>query len=214
MRDLGLGRDWDDKSFARTYLTFMESYDIGRFAYLALLLIAVGGWAIAEARGNWGKAFRQLLVWGFIGLGLVAAYGLWGDIRDDIAPRQALVDDGVIEVPLGLDGHYHLTLQLNGQPVDFVIDTGASDVVLTRQDAEAIGLNWSTLAFTGQAQTANGAVSIARANVEEIRLGDIVDRGFRVSINGADMDKSLLGMSYLRRFERIEIADNTLVLTR
>ena len=193
---------------------FMESYDIGRFAYLALLLIAVGGWAIAEARGNWGRTFRQLMVWGFIGIGLVAGYGLWGDIRDDIAPRQTMIDSGVIEVPLGTDGHYHLTLTLNGEPVDFVVDTGASDVVLTRTDAERIGLDWDNLAFTGRAQTANGAVSIARANVEEIKLGDIIDRGFRVSVNGSEMEKSLLGMTYLRRFERIEIAGNRLILTR
>ena len=188
--------------------------DIGQLAYLVLLLIAVGGWFIAENRGNLGKSARQAAAWGLIFLGVIAAFGLWSDIRDDVLPRQSSIGEGRIEVPRAPDGHYYLVLELNGVPVQFVVDTGASDIVLTRADAERIGIDTSKLAFGGRASTANGTVSTAYVKVGDMRLGDIVDRDVRVSINGGEMDGSLLGMSYLRRFDRMEIADNKLVLSR
>ena len=192
----------------------MDSMDIGQLAYLVLLLIAVGGWFIAENRGNLGKSARQAAAWGLIFLGVIAAFGLWSDIRDDVLPRQSSIGEGRIEVPRAPDGHYYLVLELNGVPVQFVVDTGASDIVLTRADAERIGIDTSKLAFGGRASTANGTVSTAYVKVGDMRLGDIVDRDVRVSINGGEMDGSLLGMSYLRRFDRMEIADNKLVLSR
>ena len=188
--------------------------NLGQLAYLILLLIAVGGWFIAEARGNLGKSTRQFLVWGLIFIGLIAGFGLWGDIRDDIAPRQSLTSSGVIEVPLGVDGHYYLDLELHGTRVEFVVDTGATDIVLTRQDAERLGFDFDALNFGGTAQTANGTVQIASARVDTIQLGDIVDRNFRVSVNGGEMDVSLLGMAYLDKFSSISIRDRRLILER
>jgi aspartyl protease family protein len=147
-------------------------------------------------------------------LGVVAGYGLWGDVRDDIMPRQAVIGSGVIEVPLANDGHYHLVLELNGIPVDFLVDTGASEVVLTKEDAARIGLDPDSLSFHESAMTANGVVRSAPATVRTVTLGDIRDEGLRIAVNGGDMDGSLLGMSYLDRFDRIEISDGKLVLTR
>ncbi len=192
----------------------MSGDTIGQLAYLVLLLLAVGGWFVAEQRGNLGKTARQATAWGLIFLGVIAAVGLWGDIRSSVMPRQQMIGTGRIEVPRGVDGHYYLVAQLNGKPVRFIVDTGASDVVLTLDDAQRVGIDTGALAFSGSATTANGVVRTAYARVGEFRLGDIVDRDIMVSINGGEMDGSLLGMSYLRRFSRIEIADSKLVLTR
>jgi len=98
--------------------------------------------------------------------------------------------------------------------VEFVVDTGATDVVLTREDAQRAGIDLASLAYTGRAMTANGMVRTASARVDEISLGDTRDTGLRVSINEGEMPQSLLGMTYLRRFSRIEIANDTLILTR
>lgn len=192
----------------------MDGYDFGRLTYLVLLGVAVTIWFIAEHRQSLGKSLRMAIAWGMIFLGVIAAVGLWGDIRDDVAPRQSVAAEGVIEVPRSFDGHYHLTLRMNGTPVDFIVDTGATDVVLSRQDATRIGIDPESLAFTGRALTANGTVSTARTRVEEVALGPIVDRNLPVSVNGGEMDGSLLGMSYLQRFERLEISDGVLVLER
>ena len=192
----------------------MDGDNIGRLAYLFLLGLAVGGWFIAENRANLGRTARQAAVWGLIFVGTVAAVGLWSDIRQDVLPRQSVVGDSSIEVPRAFDGHYYLVLHLNGVPVEFIVDTGATDVVLTLNDARRIGIGPDTLVFSGSATTANGTVRTAFARIDDVRLGDIRDRSLRVAVNGGEMTGSLLGMSYLRRFEKIEISGDRLILTR
>lgn len=190
----------------------MDSVELPRLIYLVLLGTALAGWFIAENRQNLGKTARMGIAWGLIFLGVIAAYGLWGDIRNDVIPRQAVVEGGAIEVPRSVDGHFRLTLRLNGEPVDFLVDTGASDIVLSLGDAENIGLDPANLAFLGTARTANGSVKTAFATVDEIALGPVAFNRVRVAINGGEMEGSLLGMSFLSRFQRLEIIDNTLRL--
>jgi aspartyl protease family protein len=192
----------------------MTADDTGRFVYLLILGIAIVGWFLAENRASLGKTARLAAAWGLIFLGVIAAFGLWSDIRDDVLPRQSVISQNVVEVPRGSDGHYHLTLFLNDKPVDFIVDTGASDVVLSLEDARRIGLDPDNLIFAGTANTANGTVSTASARIDNLRLGDIRDKGVRISVNGGEMDGSLLGMSYLQRFSRIEIVRDKLILTR
>lgn len=191
----------------------MDNADLPRLIYLVLLGAAIAGWFIAENRQNLGKTARMGFAWGLIFLGVVAAYGLWEDVRRDIAPRQAVLEDGsAIEVPRGVDGHFHLTLEMNGQPVQFLVDTGATDIVLSLGDAERIGLDPANLAFLGTARTANGTVKTAFATVDEVALGPVAFNRVRVAVNGGEMRGSLLGMSFLSRFDRLEITDNRLRL--
>ena len=191
----------------------MDSDDLSRLIYLVLLGTAVVGWFIAENRNNLGKTARTALVWGMIFVGLIAGYGLWEDVRQDILPQQSvLTDEGVIEVPRQTDGHFHLTLQMNGEPIRFLVDTGATDIVLSLGDAEKAGLDPDNLPFTGTARTANGVVPTAFTRVDEIALGPVVFEGVRVAVNGGEMRGSLLGMSFLSRFDRLEIEGNTLRL--
>lgn len=191
----------------------MDSDNIASLLYLVLLGAAIAGWLIAENRANLGQTARMALVWGLIFLGVVAGYGLWSDVRDDILPRQSVeVDTGIISVPRGPDGHFHLRLALNDTPVDFLVDTGASDIVLTMDDARRIGLDTDNLAFIGIAMTANGTVRTAYTNVVELALGPVVFNDVTVAVNEGEMSGSLLGMAYLNRFSRLEIADNTLRL--
>lgn len=190
----------------------MESDDIGRLAYLVLLGLAVGGWFLAENRANLGRTARQAAVWGLIFVGAIAAVGLWSDIRNDVLPRQSVVSPGVIDVPRHFDGHFYLVLHLNGVPVNFVVDTGASSVVLSQQDARRVGLDPADLIYSGSANTANGVVKTAPARIEDVRLGNAEQGPLSVSVNGGQMDGSLLGMTYLRRFESIEIKGDHLLL--
>ena len=179
-----------------------------------LLAVAVGGYFIAHNRGNWNRLAQQAMVWGLIFLGVVAGYGLWHDVSRDLVPQQAVLGSGQIEVPRRFDGHFYVTAQVNGKPVEFVVDTGATDVVLTRDDARRVGIDLAALAYTGTATTANGVVRTAPAKIDEIALGQLADRNLRVLVNEGQMDRSLLGMTYLRRFSKIEIAGDRLILTR
>lgn len=192
----------------------MDSQDIPRLMYLVALLCAVGGYFLWGQRRNLGQMSRYLAVWGFIFLGALVAVGLWKDISSSIAPRQSVMQTGAIEVPRASDGHFYLTLEVNGVPIRFVVDTGASAIVLSQDDAIRAGIDTGDLIFSGRANTANGRVETAPTRLDTLSLSGILDENVRVIVNAGDMQGSLLGMSYLNRFSRLQIADGTLILER
>ena len=191
----------------------MDSETTGRLLYLMLLLAAVGGWVIVEYRKRMGQALRTAAAWGLIFVGVMAGYGLWNDMRSQIAPRQMVAETGAIEVPRAADGHYYLTLVVNGTPVQFLADTGATNMVLSARDARRIGLDPNGLVYVGRAQTANGTVATARVALGAVELGPFRDEDFPAWVNRGDMDASLLGMDYLSLY-RVEIAGDRMVLHR
>jgi aspartyl protease family protein len=193
----------------------MTAEDMARLAYLTLILIAVAGWLAADLRHRLGPTLKNLLLWSFIFLGVIGSYGLYEDFRMQIAPRQMVVDGGArVEIPRAFDGHYYVTLVANGIPVEFVVDTGATDIVLTRADADRLGIDPGRLVYTGRAGTANGEVNTAPARLQTLGLGAVIDRNVPVVVNAGKMDQSLLGMRYLQRFRRLEIANGKMVLER
>ena len=131
------------------------------------------------------------------------------------APLKARILEGNrIEVPVGNDGHYQLTAQVNGVAVRFVIDTGASSIALGPRDAERAGIDLENLAYIGQAQTANGTVDTAPVRLDSVAIGDISDQGVPAMVLRSDLDQSLMGMSYLSRFARVSIEQGRLILER
>jgi aspartyl protease family protein len=193
----------------------MTESDIGRLIYLVLLGSVLVVYLILANRNTLGAMARGAVLWGLIFLGVVAGYGLWQGVRDDVIPRQSVsVGEGAIAVPRSRDGHYYLTLNLNGTDVRFIVDTGATDVVLTQADAARIGIDPDSLRFTGIARTANGTVRTAPVRLDVVRLEGFTDRGIGAFVNEGALDTSLLGMGYLERFDRIEIQRDRLILTR
>ncbi|WP_136682674.1 retropepsin-like aspartic protease family protein [Falsirhodobacter xinxiangensis] len=191
----------------------MESFDIGRLGYLALLLVAVGGWIIVEYRGRLGVALRTGMAWGLIFLGVAAGYGLWQDMGLSIAPRQAVLQSGEVSIPRSPDGHYYVTLEVEGTPITFLADTGATSVVLSQADAQRLGIDTGTLNYLGTAYTANGPVKTARVQLRDVTLGPLTDPVLEAFVNDGEMDGSLLGMSYLGQF-RVEIGGDKMILKR
>lgn len=191
----------------------MSTDQILQLTYLLLLAAAIGGSAIVAGRNAMGKMAQQAAIWALIFLGVIGAYGLWGDISQTVSPRQSLSETGVITVPRGPGGHYFVDISVNGTPIRFLVDTGASQVVLSDRDARRIGIDPATLTYSGTASTANGLVPTAPVTLAEMTLGAVRLGPVRAVVNGGDMDESLLGMSYLGLYDRIEITNNTLVLT-
>ena len=107
-----------------------------------------------------------------------------------------------------------MTLEVNGTPLRFIVDTGASDIVLSAEDAARAGLDTDRLAFVGVARTANGTVSTARVWLDEVRLGEMVDSSVPALVNGGEMSGSLLGMAYLNRFSEVRFGGGTVTLVR
>ena len=109
-------------------------------------------------------------------------------------------------------GHFAVQAEVEGVAVRFLVDTGATDVVLTMRDAERVGLDPAVLRFTQPYRTANGVVMGASVRLESITIGDIVLEDVAASVNPAPMAQSLLGMSFLGRLSGYEITRDTLTL--
>lgn len=132
----------------------------------------------------------------------------------DNKPTEATRSSGyTVELPVGTDGHFHAEAEINGRSVSVLVDTGASLVALTAEDAEAAGIYVSEKDFTHQMQTANGLARVAPVTLERIAIGDIIIRNVRgiVSEAGA-MSVSLLGMAFLSQIERVDMRAGKLIL--
>jgi aspartyl protease family protein len=193
----------------------LQDFDYARLIYFGILISVLVLWFIVHNRHSLGKMAQMALAWGLIFLGVIAAVGLWDDISQTVRPRQsALGAQGQVSVPRSPDGHYYLQLNVNDQPIEFMIDTGATDIVLTQSDAARIGLDLNDLNYYGRAMTANGEVRTAPVQLESVALGKVTDRNITAWVNQGDLGQSLLGMAYLQRWSHIEISNNALILTR
>lgn len=118
-----------------------------------------------------------------------------------------------VQLSAGAYGHFHARADMNGRPISVMVDTGASIVALTYEDAREIGLYVRDSDFTHRVSTANGYARIAPVTIDRISVGDIVVR----NVPGAVMESgklgtTLLGMSFLSRLQRVDIRSGMLVL--
>ncbi|MEM8579403.1 MAG: TIGR02281 family clan AA aspartic protease [Pseudomonadota bacterium] len=188
----------------------MATSDIERLVYLVILGGVLGFFALRN-RFSWSQTLQQAAVWVFIFIGATAVVGLWQDIS---RPFAASVSGDTVTVPRSPDGHYYLTLEVNAVPVRFVVDTGATDIVLTQTDAARVGLAPEDLRYVGRAGTANGVVETAPVRLDSIALGPIMDTNVPAIVNGGEMFGSLLGMGYLERWGSVAISGGELTLSR
>lgn len=184
------------------------------FFYLLILLLFIGSGFLFGYRQKLSTTLQQAAIWVLIFVGVVIAYGFSDTLKQQIMPSRATQSAQGFEVQRARDGHFYLTLQVNGKNIPFVVDTGATDIVLSRDDAEKIGIDPESLSYIGRANTANGVVTTATTVLDRIALGDTVDYDVRASVNGGQMDGSLLGMAYLNRFSEISMRGDRLILKR
>jgi len=194
--------------------------EVGRFIYSVLLISLLGGSVAVRYRGNASKIVKDALLWVIIILGFVLIYSFRFeamDVKDrllgELLPdRPQQVGDGSIRIKAAAGGHYFLKAKIYGKTVRFMVDTGASDVILRLKDAERLGYDVEALSYSKVYRTANGPVHAAPVVLEEVVVGDFIMNDVRASINSSRMSSSLLGMSFLRRFSKYQFEDDTLIL--
>src|ERR1700752_280814 len=109
-------------------------------------------------------------------------------------------------------GHFTLTATVNGAPTRFVVDTGASLVALTLDDARAAGIGRSELNFNQLTQTANGRVRFAPVMLREVRIEQLSIENVPAAVI-ENLDQSLLGMSFLKRLKSFEMREGALAIS-
>ena len=196
-----------------------------RLVYLVVLLSLVCSGALVGWHGNATVALKQAVAWIAIAFILVIAYsyrddlmGLGGQLGSrfagEILPTKPVqTEPGVAYLSRDMGGHFRADALVNGKHVRFMVDTGASDIALTLNDAECLGIDTSKLSFTSPYQTANGVIYGARFTLDEVQVGDIVVRNVAASITRGDgLNESLLGMSFLGELASVEVKGERLVL--
>ncbi|MEM1277080.1 MAG: TIGR02281 family clan AA aspartic protease [Pseudomonadota bacterium] len=192
-----------------------SSDDTARLFYLVLL----GCWILAGVffsyRNQLPKALRDASIWVLIFVLTITAYGLKDIFWAQLNPGTAvMIDDRSVALARDASGHFVAELEVNGVAISFLVDTGASEIVLSQRDAARIGIAIEDLNFSGRAFTANGTVRTANVVLDEITLGSFTDRNVRARVNGGELFGSLLGISYLDRFKSWQVVGDQMVLSR
>ena len=188
-------------------------YKVGWIALLSSSLIA--GWRLQPK-----TALRNAAIWAVIFLVVIGLFAFRQDaamIRDrilgELSPTQGTMeDDGTIHFGAGPDGHFRIQAIVNGARVTFLVDTGATDVVLAPDDAARIGWDMATLSFTQFAETANGTVRGASVRLGSLVVGPINLTDMPATVNEAAMSDSLLGMAFLNRLSGWGVQNGVLTL--
>ncbi len=112
----------------------------------------------------------------------------------------------------GANGHFLVKAHVNGVETRFLVDTGASDVALTKEDAHRIGINAGRLKYTRKYQTANGVIYAAPVTLRDVRIGQLRVQNVEATVSEAPMGISLLGMSFLGELAGYEVRGDRLIL--
>ena len=191
----------------------MPSDDKYFLLYLLILLIGIGSFFFGDFRNRFSRIVQQAVIWVLIFTVTTVLFAYREQFTAEIFPKTTVQQQGdTIVLTRARDGHFYATLVINGIDVNFVVDTGATQVVLSRQDAGRVGLDVDALVFLGRANTANGQVRTAGVRLDDVVFADRIDTNLPASVNGGELETSLLGMTYLNQFRRIEIEGNKMRL--
>lgn len=169
-----------------------------------------------------GWALRQLAIWGGLALLLFAVGNRLLPQPDAMAPSPAASTPAPEKargaVPNSLvfradqRGHVVVDAVVNSAPVKFLVDTGATMVVLTLADAAAAGLGRNDLVFSMKTSTANGVARAAPVTLRELRINQLSVRDVPAAV-AENLGVSLLGQSFLTRLDGYEMRDGVLTLS-
>ena len=191
---------------------------------LSLVVVYIGLNALRPGAFG-GAALRNMAIWLFVFVGLIAGYQNRNAVQDfasmitaGLIPARPQVSTSaghgvIVTIGKSDNGHFEVDADVNGNSVRFLIDTGASGIALSATDAAAIGIDMSSLSFVVPISTANGQAIAARARIDEITIGTIIRRNLRalVAKDGA-LDQSLLGMDYLNSLSSFTFKQDELQL--
>ena len=183
--------------------------------YLIILGGAVLLWTLRSYAGRMSQAVQHAAIWGLIFVGVIIAIGfkdvLIAQLFDD-EPQRVSADTLVLMRDRG--GQFYASVEVNGRDIRFLVDTGASDLVLSRQDAEVAGIEMDNLSFFITSLTANGEVKSAPVRLDSVAMGGFVDYDVPARVNGGELDISLLGMTYLDKYQSLRVEGDNMYLTR
>jgi aspartyl protease family protein len=197
-----------------------SDWNRARLVQLIVILALVSGGLVFARRLKLKEAMRNIAIWAGVVAVLVLGFIFQDELQDiglrvrsELIPGEPISRSGnELILSESADGHFYVMGEANGTRIRFLIDTGASDIVISPSDAARLGIDVKALDFAKSYQTANGIGQGASYRLTSLSIGPIAISDVPVSINRADMASSLLGMSFLRQFGSFEIEGRRLYL--
>ncbi len=200
----------------------LDSETIIPILVLCLLLAWYLPAVVGKYSGRSSQALRHVAIWLGLIVVLVGGYAFRPElitIKDRIAgvmmPGQAIDQGGgaIVINKRADEAHFSISGSVNKQNTEFVLDTGASAVVLTHDTAQRLGLLAGEDAYTQTVSTANGITKVAPIRIDELRIGSIILQDVKASVAKPDeLDVNLLGMSFLSRLKGYAVEADQLTL--
>jgi aspartyl protease family protein len=128
------------------------------------------------------------------------------------SPQPPALDSGDASIAKSTDGHFWADAEVDGHPVRFLVDTGATAVALTAEDARNLGIDPSSLQYQYTVMTANGPARAAQVKLGVVSVGRAEISDVQAFVIDKGLGTSLLGMSYLGRLARFEATPDAMVL--
>ena len=186
--------------------------------WAAVLIVGLVG-----SRMRLGSVVRDLAYWLLILLLLMTGYQYRYELQDvasrvtaGLVPGSPIALSGDVPAVMlekARSGHFEVRMQINGQTVRALVDTGASMTVLAATDAQRVGLDVASLSFSMPVMTANGRAMAARATVGTLEIGPIERRDVPVMVaEPGRLEQSLLGMQFLSSLSGFEMRGDRLIL--
>jgi aspartyl protease family protein len=198
----------------------LNTDDFGSLAVRVALLVFLAGSVIALFRHRFSAALEALLFWALLGLILAAGYTyrfellqVGNRIAAEIIPGMPATRGKNVEIARGRAGEFTVNARVNNASLSFVLDTGASAIVLTQEAAKAAGLPIEVLSYSVNVETANGRTRAAPVTLDRVAVGGIVERSVPALIaQPGQLRTNLLGMTFLNRLESWEVRGDKLVM--
>jgi aspartyl protease family protein len=130
---------------------------------------------------------------------------------DVVLPEQ-VVEGSETRVEMARDGHFWLRAEINGEPVNFLVDTGATLTAVSQDTAAAAGLEPREGGLPVRMQTANGSVAADLTTIDELRFGNVAARGLDAIIAPGLGQTNVIGMNLLSRLASWRVEGDTMIL--
>jgi aspartyl protease family protein len=198
----------------------LSADDFGSLAYKLVILVFLAAALSTLFRERFMHAVTAALLWVVVGLVLVIGYSYRYELHNvadrvvaELMPGHVISHGRSVEVARTNGGDFSIAAQINGAKVAMVLDTGASSVVLTQDDAKAAGLPLALLNYTVGIDTANGRTRAAPVTLDRITIGSLEERSVdALVVQPGQLRTSLLGMSFLNRLQSWQVSGDRLLL--
>ncbi len=187
---------------------------------MAVGMLVLVGSALFLRRIGFGEIVRTALSWVAIFAVFIVGFSykneivdVWNRVAGELtgANNQQIVGS-TLKIRLSEDGHYWVNATVNGENMDFLVDSGATTTAMTLSDAQRADVKISESSFPVIVDTANGAVEAQRGRIQRLTIGSIETVDLPVIVAEEFGDSNVIGMNFLSKLKSWRVEGSEMIL--